>query len=96
MIQNLFNQTRFQRTISLNASYIYLARNPRAGLSNIANLASQMYPGKTQFLKEAYSDATKEPYGYLFLDLKQTTDEKLRVRRNILDKEKHIVYAMKK
>ena len=96
MVQNLFHKSRFQRTISLNASYIYLGKNPRAGLSNVVSLGMQMYPGRTNFLKECYLDATRRPFGYLFLDLKQITEEDLRVRTNVLDPVQQIVYVMKK
>ena len=32
-----------------------------------------MYPGHVRFLQEAFGDATSEAYGYLFIDLKQET-----------------------
>jgi len=42
-------------------------------------LASQVYPEDSV----GYLDATQEPYGYLILDLAQSTNDGLRFRTNI-------------
>ena len=42
-----------------------------------------MFPSKPKFLKVAYEDATKDPYGYLFLDFHPNSPEFARVRGNI-------------
>lgn len=78
LLQNLFYNGKESRTISLNAHYIVLFKNPRDN-TIVTSLAKQMYPGKVKFLQEAFRDATKLPYHYLFLDLKPYTDEKFRV-----------------
>ena len=39
-----------------------------------------MFPGNAQHLQEVYKDATTPPFGYLFIDLKQKTQENLRLR----------------
>ncbi|GFY77966.1 uncharacterized protein TNIN_243011 [Trichonephila inaurata madagascariensis] len=39
-----------------------------------------MYPSQSKFLLESYEDATKVPYGYLFMELKPETNERLRIR----------------
>jgi hypothetical protein len=57
-------------------------KNPRDA-SQVAILARQMYPGKSQFVVEAYEDATKEPYGYLLIDLRPDTDDRYRIRTKI-------------
>ena len=54
-----------------------------------------MYPGKSQFLIEAYQDATKNPHGYIFIDLKPKTNDQLRVRAGILPQDTHYVYVNK-
>ncbi len=55
-----------------------------------------MYPAKSKFLVEAFKDATLKAFGYLLIDLKPDTDERLRVRTNIFpDDEKHFVYVPK-
>ena len=82
--QNLFHKGKFTRTISLNSDYIVAFKNTR-DQTQIVHLAKQMYPGNTRFLQESYSDATSEPHSYLFLDMKPTTDDTLRVRARIFD-----------
>jgi vacuolar-type H+-ATPase subunit F/Vma7 len=46
-----------------------------------------MYPGNVKFMREAYDDATKEPFGYIFIDLKPATEEQLRLRTHIFPEE---------
>ena len=69
-------------------------KNPRDHLQ-IANLARQMYPGRSQFLIEAFEDATKASHGYLLIDLKPDTDDQLRIRTGIFPSDKLIVYVHK-
>jgi hypothetical protein len=80
--QNLFEKGL--RTISLNSHFIVLFFSPR-DQQQIASLARQLYPkNKSQFLVEAYNDATSvSGHSYLFLDLKQTTNKDLRVKTNV-------------
>ena len=91
LAQNLFPKNKFARTVSLNAHYMVLFKNPR-DVSQFANLARQMYPKKSQFSVEAYRDATREPYSYLSVDLRPKQDEELRLRTNIFPRETHYVY----
>ena len=79
----LFPDKRF-RTASLNCHYMVLFRNPRDS-GQVRCLARQMYPGKSNGMIQAFEDATSIPYGTLFVDLKPTTPEKLRLRSNIFD-----------
>lgn len=80
--QNLFSKGKENRNAGLNSHYICLFSNPR-DRAQVSHLACQMYPGCAKFLQEAYTDACSQPYGYLFLDLKQETPEQFRVRTNI-------------
>src|SRR5271163_4447515 len=73
--QNLFHAGKETRTITLNSQCLVLFKNVR-DKSQIAYLARQMYPGKSAHMVEGYSDATSEPYSYLFVDLKPCTDDK--------------------
>lgn len=50
---------------------------------------------QTRFMSEAYFDATEEPYGYLFVDLKPNTPEKYRLRTNIFKGETPYAYIPK-
>ena len=96
IVQNLFFQGKESRTISLNTHYMVLFKNPR-DRSQIVHLAKQMFPGNVKFMQESYDDATKETYGYLFVDLRPETPENLRLRTNIFQHESpHLVYVPKK
>jgi len=92
--QNLFHQGKQQRTISLNAHYLIVFKNPRDS-SQIQHLARQMFPKRSKVLEEAYRDATSVSYGYLLIDLRQETPEHLRLRRSIFPFETQIVYVPK-
>lgn len=81
--QNLFPKGKASRSISLNAHYIFLFKNPR-DVTQVKYLASQMFPGKTHLLIEAFKDATTRPFGYLLIDCKQKTSDNCRLRTNIL------------
>jgi len=94
LVQNIFHKNKHIRTISLNAHYMVLFKNPRDA-SQFASLARQMYPNKSAFAVEAYKDATKEPYSYLFVDLRPEQDENLRLRTNVFPDETGYVYVPK-
>ena len=94
IIHNLFHYGKEMRTVSLNSHYIILFKNPRDRLQ-ISTLARQMYPGQSQFLIEAFQNATQEAYGYLLIDLKPTTNELHRIRTGILPNDTPIVYVQK-
>ena len=74
--QNFFKKEL--RTMSLNAHYLFLFKNPRDG-SFITNLGKQLMPGKSRALTESYADATKKPHSYLLVDLRQDTDDRVRL-----------------
>ena len=82
LTQNVFDKNKYNRTISLNAHYLVLFKNPRDG-TQFATLSRQMYPNSSKFAVEAYQDATSVPYGYLLVDLKSDQDERCRLRTNI-------------
>ena len=91
IVQNIFSKHKEQRTINLNTQYLFLFKNPR-DVSQVFKLASQMYPRNREYFLQAYKMATSRPYGYLFLDLRQETDDELRLRTNIFPGEETIVY----
>ena len=92
LVQNLFPKGKESRTISINAQYMVLFKNPRDN-TQVVNLAKQMYPGRVKYMQDAFRDATSVPHGYLFVDLKQSTPEHLRLRSNILPDSKTYQYA---
>ncbi len=84
VLQNLFPKGKDPRTVSLNAHYIVLFKNPRDCLQ-VATLGAQMYPGNGNKLLRAYKQATKEPYSYMLVDLKQDTPDHCRLRTHIFE-----------
>ena len=65
MLQNIFPNGKHSRTISIDAQYQTLFRNPRDSLQ-ISTLARQLCPMKSRDFLKMYKKATKRPYGYLF------------------------------
>ena len=94
--QNLFSQGKFSRTIGLNCHYLFLLNNPR-DQSQIYYLARQMYPNDSKFLIECYADAVdNKKFGYLFIDLKQSTKKNHRVQAGVLPGEDRVIYQLKR
>lgn len=83
LMQNFFHQGKEIRTITLNAHYVILFKNPR-DKQQIKVLARQMYGGDSGTMEDAFEMATEAPHGYLLVDLKQETPEHLRLRSKIL------------
>ena len=92
IVQNLFHRGKQHRTISLNAHYMVVFKNPR-DVSQIMALAHQMYPQRTKYFLEAYTAATARPHGYLVIDMKQETPDILRLRSHIFPGEEQKAYA---
>lgn len=93
IVQNLFSQGKYTRSISLNCHYLILLNNPRDRLQ-ISYLSRQMFPENPKLLIECYEDATNKPHGYLFLDFKQFTPRAYRIQSDIFDR--RIFYIPKK
>ena len=93
--KNLFSQGKYSRTISLNCQYLFILNNPR-DKAQIYALARQMYPTNPQFLIECYEDATSQEYGYLLMDLTQSTENKYRIQSAITPGDTRIIYEPKK
>ena len=89
--QNLFDKNKEMRTINLNAHYMVLFKSPR-DVSQIQHLAKQMYPRESDYMREAFADATSKPFSYLLVDLKPNTPEEMRLRANIFPGELQVVY----
>jgi hypothetical protein len=93
--QNIFSKGKFARDITLNSSYMIIFRNPR-DQQQVQILARQIYPNNSRFLIDSFEDATKLPYGYLLLDLKQSTETKNRIQTGILPTQQRIIFTMRK
>lgn len=77
--QNIFEQHKDSRTISLNAQYMIAFKNPRDP-SQINHLAKQIFPRNSGYMLDAFLKATATPHGYLYIDLTQATEDKYRLR----------------
>lgn len=84
--QNLF--PRGGRVLSINSHYIVLFKNPRDS-SSIMHLAKQISPGNVSHVVDSYKNATREPYSYLLLDLKQETSDSYRLLGKFREDETH-------
>lgn len=91
VLQNLFYKN--VRTISLNAQYFFLFKNPRDGMA-VTNLAKQSFPSRIKFVRESFELATEKPYSHLMIDFRQETDSQLRLVSNFASSEM-IVYVPK-
>ena len=78
-----------QRDLSLNSDYMVIFKNPRDN-SQFATMAKQIRLDKDKFLIWAYKDSTSSPHLHLMLDLKPDTEERIRMRRNILEDPQHV------
>lgn len=92
--QNIFHRGKYHREISLNSDMIVAYKCPR-DKRQIASLSSQIAPGNTAYINEIFEEATKDPYGYLLLDLTQTTPEILRYRTNIFPDNDNVIFVPK-
>ena len=93
LTQNIFSKGKYTRTMSINAHYLFIFKNPRDKLQ-IYNLARQIYPKNMGYLIDSYEDATVKPHGYLFIDFKQNTKDDSRLQTGILPEEKQIIYKL--
>jgi hypothetical protein len=83
LVQNLFDKTPHHRTISLNATYIILFKNPRDA-SQVEFLDRQMFPNSGNRLTRAYREVTRDtPYAYLVIDCTQDTPDAFRLRNTL-------------
>ena len=92
LTQNLFNNNKHNRTISLNAHYMILFKNVR-DVTQVQCLARQMFPKKSEAMMQGYKDATGKPYGYLLVDLTQPMDDRYRLRTKIFPGEDGEVFV---
>lgn len=77
--QNMFQQSKASRTMSLNAHYMVLFQNTR-DKGQIKVLASQI---QLPHLLQSYQDAISVPHGYLVIDFHPRTPDTYRLRTDI-------------
>ena len=91
LVQNVYNQGKSQRTISLNSHYSVVFRNGRDA-SQFRTMAYQICPSGGQWLVDAFTDATSKQYGYLVLNHHPSTPEDQTVVTNIFPGEQLTYY----
>ena len=92
LVQNMFDQGKSSRTVSLNSHYTVVFRNLR-DMSQFRTMAGQLLPKKSQWLIDAFANATERPYGYLVVDNSPHCDPVFRFRTNIFRGELPTVYC---
>lgn len=86
---NLFQQSKFSRTIDLNTNYIIIFKSPRDSYQ-VEVLGKQL--NDSNFVKESYEKATSTPFGHLLIDLNPKTSDCLRYSSNIAEPGPSIFY----
>jgi len=79
LTQNIYEKGKYARSISLNAHYLVIFKN-RRDEAQLMHLSRQIYPRDGKFFTEVFNEATDNKYGHLIIDLKQTTNDLLRLR----------------
>jgi len=92
VLQNLYQNGASATTISRNASYFVLFAN-NSDRQQIATKARQMYPGQARYMVSAYAMATREKYGYLFVDTVPGESRALCLRTRVMADEYPTIYA---
>jgi hypothetical protein len=86
IVQNLFNQGKYMRNISLNCHYIVIMKGIRSA-QQVSLLGSQLFPGKTKQIKKIFNKATENCYSYLLFDLHPRSNDRFRIRTRITNEE---------
>lgn len=92
LTQNIFQPSRYGRTISLNFSHLCIMKNPR-DKQQFAFLSRQLAPDNWKELLRVYKEITERPFSYLFIDLTQQTNNLFRYRTDIFNKNYATVYC---
>ena len=92
LCQNIFSKEKYHRVASLNSHYLIIFRNSREN-SQIEILSRQMMGSSRAWeLEKAYKMATATPHNPLIIDWRPESDDKIRLRSNIIPPDTPIVY----
>ena len=86
LCQDRFPNGKYAMTISRNAHYIAMFKNPRNQLE-MRNLLIQSFPLQWQDVLETYSKVTERPLGYMLLDLHPASQDDTRILSHALKDE---------
>ncbi|RWS27455.1 hypothetical protein B4U80_07984, partial [Leptotrombidium deliense] len=85
------NKRGIMRSLSLNAHYLILMKNPR-DQSQIFPLAKQLCAGNTKRFIEAFQNATIKPFSYIKVDVTPQTPDHLRFQACLFPEENNGVF----
>jgi hypothetical protein len=92
--QRMFVNNEYFRQISQNCDYFCVFKNPRNS-SEIRALAQQLTPGSLGLI-EIYKEATKSPFSYLFINLTQECNIKVKYLSHLFNENHSVqVYQLK-
>ena len=79
--------------MNLNTNYMVFIKNPR-DMTQIEDLGRQMYGKKWKAFTNAYKMTTELAHGYLLIDLKQQTPDRLRLQTDIFPPKETVVFVI--
>src|SRR5712672_3634301 len=82
-------QDAFDKNLAVartNSQYILITRAPNA-ISKIRTLGYQLFPGQLKDFMQVYNEVTREPYGYLLIDMHAATNPSLMLKSKIFPDE---------
>ena len=86
LTQDIFPPGKFAKTISRNAHYLVIFKNPR-DQTGIRTLLLQSFPDKWRDVQTVFNKVTDRPFGYMVLDFHPTTSDSCRILSHILKHE---------
>ena len=97
ILQNIFGGGRYAKSITLQSQYLIAFKSMR-DQSQLGTISRQIFgTGKQGVIPEVMRDVmSKEPYGYVMIDLTPNIDDSLRIRTKILPNELMAVYKVVK
>ncbi|XP_068697139.1 uncharacterized protein [Montipora capricornis] len=78
LCQDLFPPGKYAKTISRNAHYLFVFKNPR-DQSGFRALTLQAFPDRWRDVLRLFERCTQRPYGYIMMDLHPASDDRYRL-----------------
>ena len=85
LTQRMFVNNEYFCQISQNSDFFCVFKNPRNS-SEIRTLAQQITPGHMKLI-DIYQEATKDPFSYLFINLTQECEERVKYLSHLFNDE---------
>ena len=81
VVQNISPGKKGETSVETPITFLFKSPGDK---HQIPILARQLNPREIQEFMKSYEEATSRHYGYLLLDLKPTTDDRQRLKTNVL------------